>query len=360
MLKENFYGEILEPEAGDGVIVVKEYEKVVFVCPKSFLMGLNQKNAVGFCIGGKRFNVQEQLLHVTQIVCTKRPVHEARYTNKTCMKTSKEIEIGFGISDGVFLRQILVCFNPNLQITLYSSFMLSKNIGVSQTSPRPPYFIQGPFYDHPNINILYTKKRQRQTINALLCLPEGSQKYIKESGNYFISRGHLSAKSDFIFGYQQNLTFYFVNVAPQWQTFNGGNWAVLEKNCRNFAQRKHLNLIIYTGTFGTSELPHVNGSQVKLYLNVQQKAKSLPVPKYYWKIVYEPLNKAGVAFVGLNNPYHSVIGSDVFCRDICSKIGWIHWDSQNIERGYGFCCEVNEFRNVVRGLPLFKVDHILN
>lgn len=53
----------------------------------------------------------------------------------------------------------------------------------------------------------------------------------------FISRGHLSPDGDFIFAHEQLLTYFFVNVAPQWQSINGGNWVRIENYVRKLATK---------------------------------------------------------------------------------------------------------------------------
>lgn len=45
----------------------------------------------------------------------------------------------------------------------------------------------------------------------------------------FLARGHLAAKTDFIYATGQRASFYFINAAPQWQPFNAGNWNRLEQ-----------------------------------------------------------------------------------------------------------------------------------
>ena len=39
--------------------------------------------------------------------------------------------------------------------------------------------------------------------------------------------------------------------------------------------------------------------------------RRLPVPRYYWKILFSPSQKAGVAVVGVNNPHLKVVTSHV-------------------------------------------------
>lgn len=48
----------------------------------------------------------------------------------------------------------------------------------------------------------------------------------------------------------------------------------------------------------------------------------MPAPRMYWKIIYDPITQAGIAFIGLNNPYQSAASAaqDVRCRDICNTV----------------------------------------
>ena len=118
---------------------------------------------------------------------------------------------------------------------------------------------------------------------------------------------------------------------------------------------------MYTGTYGVATLRNVNGTETDLYLYVDSNNnKAIPVPKFFWKAVYDPNSQAGVVFVGINNPYVSDPQGDyLICTDVCSKISWVHWDQKNIEKGYSYCCEVDDFRSTVKYLPQFTVSGLL-
>jgi DNA/RNA endonuclease G (NUC1) len=75
----------------------------------------------------------------------------------------------------------------------------------------------------------------------------------------------------------QDASFYFANVAPQWQCFNGGNWAYLENGVRTFVAAYGADLDVYTGTHGVLELDDVDGNKVEIWLYPEGAA--LPVPK---------------------------------------------------------------------------------
>lgn len=74
---------------------------------------------------------------------------------------------------------------------------------------------------------------------------ELGEKYVKSSGDYFFSRGHTTAKADFVLASLQRSTFHIANAAPQWQTFNGGNWNTIEGNLRAYVAKLGRDIKVY-------------------------------------------------------------------------------------------------------------------
>ena len=70
-------------------------------------------------------------------------------------------------------------------------------------------------------------------------LPSGDA-IIEESrsGTNYFARGHLSPDAAFIYDAEQDATYYFMNVALQFQSFNNGNWKSLEMATRKYAEEK--------------------------------------------------------------------------------------------------------------------------
>ena len=54
---------------------------------------------------------------------------------------------------------------------------------------------------------------------------------------FYLCQGHLSPDAAFIYNVEQDATYYFINVAPQFQSFNNGNWKSLEINTRDLAMK---------------------------------------------------------------------------------------------------------------------------
>lgn len=66
--------------------------------------------------------------------------------------------------------------------------------------------------------------------------------------------------------------------------------------------------------------------------------------------MYDYSTKTGTVFVGVHDPF---IGNDVdvakeyvFCKNICSELTWLKIDNTRVERGYMFCCDLQEFLTV--------------
>lgn len=221
-----------------------------------------------------------------------------------------------------------------------------------------PQFKQGNFYPYgANVDKLYKFDTQNETLSKILGSPVMLQGKLQKSVQY-LARGHMAAKADFVYGSQQNSTFWFINVAPQWQTFNNGNWKLLENSIRDLANSRRLGLDIYTGVYGQMTMEDTNGMQQPLYLYPEHNA--LSVPKYFWKVVYDPSSKLGTAFVGLNDPFvHSIVNVIHLCKDVTNKITWLNWLPTNITAGISYACTVNELRRSVPEVPKLYVTGLL-
>jgi len=46
----------------------------------------------------------------------------------------------------------------------------------------------------------------------------------------------LSLDADFFYGFEQDATYFYFNVVPQFQTVNNGNWKRIEQGVRGYAK----------------------------------------------------------------------------------------------------------------------------
>lgn len=375
---DNMLPLLLNPNGGDGnsayylpdnngIVHITATDVINLACPEGEVVlngaSTNEPLLEATCSSGSSLNVNGQVVSISGITCSRYPFHIARYTGETCLGNGREIEVGFDIGTK-FIRHLTICFDDVQQNTLYALFDMPGKIGGYQSGFPRPGFIQDDFYNvgSNSVDDLYSRISQRETVNSLLGLPSTSTKYIQDSNEYFLSRGHLAAKADFIYGSQQRATFHFVNVAPQWQTWNGGNWNTLEMNLRSFIASSDIDVLVYTGTHGVTTLPHEEtGVATELYIYVDENNnKGLPVPQYYWKVVYNPDTQEGIAFVGVNNPYHYSDEDPILCTDICDQISWIHWNQHDQRLGYSYCCTVDDLRQTVSNIPDFEVTGLLS
>ncbi|XP_023321392.1 uncharacterized protein LOC111696065 [Eurytemora carolleeae] len=265
------------------------------------------------------------------------------------------IRIGFQIADNQTTPTFTVCFDQTISRTLWVKHTLWDEISAQDHGNSRPDFQKDSFYDY-DVDHAYSRNAQREEISKLVGSQELAEQYIEESGNLFLARGHLAPNADFIFFSWMDSSFHFINVAPQWQTFNGLNWNSLENTVRNFIISRTFDAEIYTGTHGILELADVKGDMVDIYI---YDGNRLPVPKFYWKIVLDPLQETGVAVIGVNNPHLTELpASYILCPPLDNPtiLEGVK-EPENLYKGYIYACRVEELAKVVEEIPsLPKVD----
>lgn len=66
----------------------------------------------------------------------------------------------------------------------------------------------------------------------------------------------------------------------------------------------------------------------------------------------------GIAFVTLNNPYAKRRPPHL-CTNICDDNNWSYEGFANVDKGFTYCCEVNELRSKIPTIPLLRVEKVL-
>ncbi|XP_011864503.1 PREDICTED: uncharacterized protein LOC105560214 [Vollenhovia emeryi] len=349
------------PDNDNGLLRIFAGDSIYLACPgkDNHLKNRSWGNEVkAVCIGGKVFDVNGVRENFSSLVCKSHTEHHAKYTGSPpCLDRHSPIEIGFNVS-GTFIRTIELCRDEKTYRTYYTKFKMTKMIGSYQRSyPRPLRFLAGRFYPGIDIDHLYRFETQLDTLAVILNSTKLAGERLKKSSQ-FLSRGHMAAKADFVYGAQQRSTFWYLNTAPQWQTFNAGNWNSLEASVRRFAANRRLDLDVYTGVHGQMTMADIHGKQQPVHLHAESAVMS--VPRFYWKVIYDPLSKRGTAFVGLNDPFIRLVTDDVYlCADISERIKWLEWRPRNIISGISYACSVADLRKAVPAVPQIEVIGIL-
>ncbi|XP_050311205.1 uncharacterized protein LOC126746855 [Anthonomus grandis grandis] len=364
----NKNSQVIYPDSSTHLTSIETLDKINIACPGNHLM--HQGVPIGesievTCETGETFKYQEENVNFYSLRCESIPKNIVRYTHNKCLEGGEEIEIGYELTDkgDGFIRQIKICFNSLTLIPLYSHYNLTKTIGYRDSGVARVFFEENGFYPtSANLDTLYRKDFQRSTINNLLSLPNNSFNYIKPSGETFINRGHLTAKGDFVYAFQQLATFHYVNSAPQWASFNGGNWNEVEISVRDYANRYKADLQVFTGVHGVSSLSNQYG-KTDLYLHTIKGKMLLPVPRLFWKLLYDPERDAGVVLIGVNNAHELDEGRDIICKDVFNKISWLNRKLErqhhDIGLGYVYACTVSDFMEVVNTFPRITVSTLL-
>lgn len=55
----------------------------------------------------------------------------------------------------------------------------------------------------------------------------------------------------------------------------------------------------------------------------------------------------------VNNPWieQGDIADLILCEDKCDQVPWVNWDTQDIVKGYTYCCDVASFHAAVPYAP---------
>lgn len=199
-------------------------------------------------------------------------------------------------------------------------------------------------YNTRQVNTIYTKKNQLARFEKYF---GPDQKYIDEKKN-FLSRGHLTPDADFMFGYEQLSTYYYPNVALQFQPINGGNWLKVEDMSRSLAAVYGEDIESYNGYFSMVKFPRSSGALVKVYLDADE---NFYIPKYYFKVLLRKSTNESIAFLNVNNPFVSNGKAEEVCPNVCDKANLQHKDFTIQTKGYTFCCTLEDFKKVFNGLP---------
>ncbi|XP_068150131.1 uncharacterized protein [Drosophila tropicalis] len=344
-----------------GYVDIEKDKTIEFACTSSLASPLSGKSVTAKCVEGTTFKIDDKEHDISAIKCSSWPAFVGRKSGHSCNGGTTLIHVGFELTNSRFATEYEVCFNEDEEVTRYVYHKLEPGSNYYATGVDRITFGAGGYFDGKNVDKLYTQAVQKETIDKELDMD--SSHYFDSQKNVFLARGHMGAKADFVYADQQRATFLFINAAPQWQTFNAGNWARVEDGVRAWVSKHGKHVECWTGVWGVTTLPNKDGHETHLYLAHDHNGNGLiPVPKLYFRVVIEPSTRKGIVLIGVNNPHLSLdqIKRDyILCDDVSDEIDWISWKKTDITAGYSYACAVDDFRRKVDHLPEFSVSGLL-
>ncbi|KAL3278833.1 hypothetical protein HHI36_016353 [Cryptolaemus montrouzieri] len=327
---------------------------IKLLCPNDNTFTIERTNLLqAICISGTTFRILQKNQDIRSLECAKPVKGDATNTRTTCGGQQGNIIIlGFQMNN-INLQIVEVCYSNSRGIPLYSGHeLLGRLVASFQKTDRLSSFQTTLLNGQIDANMVFKKENEMANFNKLL----GTTQNINT--NSYLAKGHLAPTGDFPFNSWQSATFFYVNVAPQWQSINNGNWKIIENLSRDTAKYYNNTLQVYTGTHDVLELTHANGSKIKMFM-VPDKML-LPIPKFIWKILYLETAKKAIAFISLNNPFAKTLATtDKLCTDVCDRYGWKRAASTDGSKGFIYCCDVRDFLQGVQTAPRITVNGIL-
>uniref|UniRef100_A0AAG5D1L9 DNA/RNA non-specific endonuclease domain-containing protein n=1 Tax=Anopheles atroparvus TaxID=41427 RepID=A0AAG5D1L9_ANOAO len=334
-----------EPQQGQLKWVATESN--VIACPRASIANTLTDTALLTCVSDSTYLLNGIPVNISSVKCSKVVTGDHQFTNQECGDLATERQIGFEVSGIGFIKLFTICYKTETASVLYTRHTIVGDsiFGSIVESYRPSFKVAGVPSNVP-VDSAYTIKSQQARLTELLGSSAQAAKYVNSLS--YLARGHMTPDADGIFRTWQWATYFYVNVVPQWQKVNSGNWLIVEKYARTIADRLQEDITIYTGTYGILTLPHTNGTLVPITLI----ASGIIVPKWTWKIIKSPRTNSAIVFISSNDPYRTSMQSEEFlCPDVCRQSGWYVASFDTYAKGFTYCCSVVSFKAVVNNIP---------
>jgi hypothetical protein len=354
----------VHPLNRNGIIEMAANEEMELFCTNAFATPSDvESNLIRIsCVSDTRFQHNGIIYNINQFTCRNWPtsVAQRRATITRCFNQGTLIDVGFQVNER-FLHVYSACHDPKTEENYYTQDRLTPASAGQESNVARPSWRQGDFFPGKNVDNLHMRNVQRDTIATILGSADYAAEIIEEpNSNVFLARGHIAAMTDFISANEQRSTFFFINTAPQFHTFNSMNWVAVELSTRRLAADRNIFLDVYTGTFGRALFRDVFGIDRAIFLD--HPNTQIPVPILFYKIIVNRADRTGVVLLGINNPHLSLsqIKRDfVICNDVSNRIDYISWRREDLVRGYGYACDVNDFLRKVPHVPGIDVQSLL-
>lgn len=151
-------------------------------------LGIEKNLASIICAYGGKFRVNGRLYNLNDFTCHKYPYYSVRHRSQRCYDNGTFLDIGFDI-EGRFLEVFSVCFDPKAERTHYAKYKLTPASVAAQQGFNRPKFSQGDLFPGKDVNNLYSRNVQRETMAEILDSEEWADKLVEAKGDVFLSRG---------------------------------------------------------------------------------------------------------------------------------------------------------------------------
>lgn len=142
------------------------------------------------CAHGSRFHLNGRLYNFNEFACRKYPFHTIQRRPQPCFNGATLFDVGFQLEKR-FVKVMTSCHDMLTEQTYYTNYRLTPASVAAQQGFNRPKFIQGEFFPGKDINFLYTRNQQRDSIAETVKSEAWAQKLVQERGDVFLSRGEL-------------------------------------------------------------------------------------------------------------------------------------------------------------------------
>ncbi|XP_034485219.1 uncharacterized protein LOC117790070 [Drosophila innubila] len=154
-----------------------------------------------------------------------------------------------------------------------------------------------------------------------------------------INRGHLTASSDMLFADQMTSTFKHLNIVPQFESINSGNWLNIEHWVGNNIPAKSV-VHVRTGAFGLLSLLDFRKDRKMQPAYLIPDKKQNPVPEWMYKIVRDANNRLLHVFLTYNNIFNPTKPK---AHECCKTVACPLKLEDSPTLGFTYCCEPQKF-----------------
>lgn len=188
------------------------------------LKTIGTPKSVGRCKANSTLYLNTTEIPYDQLGCTSQNQEFLKEEGPCANRRGTLIRVGWQV-DHHFIPLYETCHDKTTTLSYYSTHIIvGKSVDADDKSNRRPSFRQAGYYPGVDVNAAMSPTRQMETVTRIVGSETLAAKYIDQKKNFFLARGHLAPDGDFIDAASQDATYYYFNTAPQWQSFNGGNW----------------------------------------------------------------------------------------------------------------------------------------